>query len=70
MISGISEMLDEHGHLIVDHDLDFIAERFVEFARKQGFDFWKEGYRHEASKPIEVLLVAEGKTKYGKNKTR
>lgn len=36
-------MLDEHGHLIVDHDLDEIAEAFVAFAKEQGFDFWVEG---------------------------
>jgi type I restriction enzyme M protein len=36
-------MLDEHGHLIVDHDLDEIAEAFVTFAKEQGFDFWVEG---------------------------
>jgi len=36
-------MLDEHGHLIVDHDLDEIAEAFVAFAKEQGFDFWTEG---------------------------
>jgi type I restriction enzyme M protein len=36
-------MLDEHGHLIVDHDLDEIAEAFIAFAKKQGFDFWVEG---------------------------
>ena len=35
-------MLDEHGHLIVDHDLDEIAEAFVTFAKEQGFDFWTE----------------------------
>jgi len=35
-------MLDEHGHLIVDHDLDEIAEAFVAFAKEQGFDFWME----------------------------
>lgn len=32
--------LDHHGHLIVDHDLDKIAEAFIAFAKKQGFDFW------------------------------
>lgn len=63
-------MLDEHGHLIVDHDLDYIADKFVEFARKQGFDFWRESYRFEATKPAEIPLAAEGKTKYGKSKTR
>jgi type I restriction enzyme M protein len=36
-------MLDEHGHLIVDHDLDGIAEAFVSYAIEQGFDFWIEG---------------------------
>jgi len=36
-------MLDEHGHLIVDHDLDEIAEAFIAFAKEQGFDFWVEG---------------------------
>ena len=35
-------MLDEHGHLIVDHDLDEIAEAFVAFAKEQGFYFWRE----------------------------
>ena len=35
-------MLDEHGHLIVDHDLDEIAEAFIAFAKEQGFDFWME----------------------------
>ena len=40
--------LDEHGHLIVDHDLynhdgltqDGIAEAFAEFAKKEGFSFF------------------------------
>jgi len=36
-------MLDEHGHLVVDHDLDEITEAFVAFAKEQGFDFWMEG---------------------------
>jgi type I restriction enzyme M protein len=35
--------LDHHGHLIVDHDLDEIAEAFIAFAKEQGFDFWTEG---------------------------
>ena len=34
--------LDEHGHPIIDHDLDEIAEAFIEFAKKQDFDFWRE----------------------------
>lgn len=36
-------MPDEHEHLIVDHDLDEIAEAFVAFAQKQGFDLGAEG---------------------------
>jgi type I restriction enzyme M protein len=35
--------LDHHGHLIVDHDLDEIAQAFIAFAKEQGFDFWVEG---------------------------
>ena len=35
-------VLDNHGHLIVHHDLDEIAEAFVAFAKDQGFDFWME----------------------------
>lgn len=43
--------LDRSGHFIVDHDLhnhggelpDGIAEAFIEFARVQGFSFWREG---------------------------
>lgn len=35
-------MLDDHGHLLVDHDLDEIAEAFSAFAREQGFDFCAE----------------------------
>jgi type I restriction enzyme M protein len=41
-------MLDEHGHLIVKHDLfnhdgltnDGIAEAFIEFAKKEGLSFF------------------------------
>ena len=41
-------MLDEHGHLIVDHDLfnhdgltqDGIAEAFTEFAKKEQLSFF------------------------------
>jgi type I restriction enzyme M protein len=33
-------LLDDHGHLVVDHDLDEIAETFKTFAIQQGFDFW------------------------------
>lgn len=35
--------LDSYGHLIVDHDLDEIAEAFTAFAKEQGFDFGVEG---------------------------
>lgn len=35
-------LIDRNGHLIIDHDLDEIAESFVEFAKEKDFDFWKE----------------------------
>lgn len=35
-------LLDDHGHMIVDHDLGQIAEGFVQFARAEGLSFWKE----------------------------
>jgi len=33
-------LMDEMEHLIIDHDLDEIADSFVKFARNQDFDFW------------------------------
>jgi len=36
-----SFVLDEHGHPVIDHDLDEIAEAFIKFAKEQGFDFWR-----------------------------
>jgi type I restriction enzyme M protein len=42
-----SFILDEHGHPVIDHDLDEIAEAFIKFAKEQlakgdnHFDFWK-----------------------------
>ena len=33
--------LDENKKRQVDHDLDNIAEAFIEFARREGFDFWR-----------------------------
>jgi type I restriction enzyme M protein len=38
-------LLDKHGHLIVDHDLDEIATAFVIFAKEQGLSFWKDDDR-------------------------
>ena len=41
-----SFVLDEHGHPVIDHDLDEIAEEFIKFAKEQlakgdnHFDFW------------------------------
>ncbi len=35
-------LLDKHGHMIVDHDLDEIAEAFIEFARREDLSFWRE----------------------------
>ncbi|MEM5793556.1 MAG: N-6 DNA methylase [Candidatus Aenigmatarchaeota archaeon] len=37
-----SFVLDEHGHPVIDHDLDEIAEAFIKFAKEQDFDFWRE----------------------------
>jgi type I restriction enzyme M protein len=34
--------LNEHGHLIQDHDLDKIAFAFEEWAKEQGLSFWKD----------------------------
>lgn len=34
--------LDGHGHMIVDHDLDQIADGFIEFAQRHDFPFWQE----------------------------
>ncbi|VVB92742.1 N-6 DNA Methylase [uncultured archaeon] len=36
-------VLDDHSHLIVEHDLDDIANAFIDFAKEQEFDFWAEG---------------------------
>ena len=36
-------MLDDHGHLVINHDLDEIADAFVGFAGEQKFSFWQEG---------------------------
>ena len=35
--------LDEHGHLVVNHDLEDITKAFISFAKEQGIDFWLEG---------------------------
>ncbi|MEP7288173.1 MAG: N-6 DNA methylase [Chloroflexota bacterium] len=34
-------LLDSHGHLVIDHDLDEIATAFVLFAQEQAFPFWE-----------------------------
>jgi len=42
-----SFVLDEHGHPVIDHDLDEIAEEFIKFAKEQlakgdnHFEFWR-----------------------------
>ena len=36
-----SRLLDAHGHLMVDHDLDEIATAFVLFAKEEGLSFWQ-----------------------------
>lgn len=33
--------VEENGKRVVDHDLDIIAEGFIEFAKKEKFDFWE-----------------------------
>ena len=33
-------LLDEHWHLILDHDLEEIAKEFEKWAKKQGLSFW------------------------------
>ena len=41
-------IMDDHGHPIIDHDLDEIADAFIKFAKEQlakgdtAFDFWRE----------------------------
>lgn len=32
---------DTKGNKILDHDLDEIADKFIEFAKKEGFSFWR-----------------------------
>lgn len=34
--------LDSHGHMIVEHDLDQIADGFIQFAKRQRFSFSRE----------------------------
>jgi type I restriction enzyme M protein len=36
-----SYVTDTNKRRVIDHDLDEIADAFVAFARKQGFDFWR-----------------------------
>jgi type I restriction enzyme M protein len=33
-------LIDKHGHLIVNHDLEDIASQFIEFAKKEKLSFW------------------------------
>jgi type I restriction enzyme M protein len=35
-------LLDDHRHMIVEHDLHQIADGFIEFAQCQDFSFWHE----------------------------
>ncbi|KKP46794.1 MAG: Type I Restriction Enzyme [Candidatus Woesebacteria bacterium GW2011_GWA1_33_30] len=34
-------VFDFRGKKVMDHDLDEIADKFIEFAKKEGFEFWK-----------------------------
>jgi len=62
-------MPDENGHLIVAHDLDFIAEKFIEFAKRQRFDFWKGDYKYKIM-PSELPMAAEKMEDYEAKKSR
>ena len=33
--------VDAKGNSLLDHDLDEIADKFIEFAKKEGFNFWR-----------------------------
>lgn len=33
---------DEYGKPVIEHDLDEIANGFIEFAKEQNFDFWRK----------------------------
>lgn len=33
--------LDEHGHPVIDHDLDQITDEFIRFAKEESLSFWK-----------------------------
>jgi len=35
-------LLDSHSHMIVEHDLDQIADGFIQFAKRHDFSFWQE----------------------------
>lgn len=35
-------LADEHGHPIIDHDLREIADEFINFAREEHLDFWRD----------------------------
>jgi len=35
-------LLDDHGHLIQDHDLEIIAKEFEKWAKEQNLSFWSE----------------------------
>lgn len=37
-----SPIVDEHDHFVYHHDLDEIADAFIEFAKREGFSFWRE----------------------------
>ena len=37
-----SPMLDSHGHMIVEHDLDEIADAFLKWGKKDGISFCEE----------------------------
>ena len=34
-------ILNEKARKVLDHDLDEVADKFIDFAKKEGFSFWK-----------------------------
>ena len=40
--SSCEVTLDDHGHPIIDHDLEHVSKEFIKFAKMQKFSFWNE----------------------------
>ena len=57
-----NRVLDSHGHLIIEHDLNDIAAAFVLFAKEQGFPFWKDVDRPFLRRPDGELWTLQAFT--------